>query len=247
MLYDTKRTFKFFLISIDKLLAQKIDFVSNQLITYQFTYQPDSLDVNVRMVEIMNLYIGDNQSLYENVKWKEYDSIVERTRYTKVLDFDKLPKFSITHFIYKNSDSELLFADNFQIGRLKYFENLKGLNWQIKKEKKYIDDYLCQKAELNYGGRKFIAWFNSAIPINEGPYKFKNLPGLIFEVYDTNNYFNFKLVQIKNTEQRIIKNFDNYVKIDKAEYYPKKEKIYNSLYSKRNIQRKVIYNPIEKK
>ena len=70
----------FFLISIDKLLAQKIDFVSNQLITYQFTYQPDSLDVNVRMVEIMNLYIGDNQSLYENVKWKEYDSIVERTR-----------------------------------------------------------------------------------------------------------------------------------------------------------------------
>ena len=154
---------------------------------------------------------------------------------------------SITHFIYKNSDSELLFADNFQIGRLKYFENLKGLNWQIKKEKKYIDDYLCQKAELNYGGRKFIAWFNSAIPINEGPYKFKNLPGLIFEVYDTNNYFNFKLVQIKNTEQRIIKNFDNYVKIDKAEYYPKKEKIYNSLYSKRNIQRKVIYNPIEKK
>jgi GLPGLI family protein len=46
-----------------------------------------------------------------------------------------------------------------------------------------------QKA-TNFGGRLWIiAWFNLEIPINEGPYKFRGLSGLIFEIGDSQTQF----------------------------------------------------------
>lgn len=46
------------------------------------------------------------------------------------------------------------------------------------------------------------AWFSQEIPFQEGPYKFRGLPGLIFEIYDTKDNFIIKLIgskKINNT------------------------------------------------
>lgn len=59
-----------------------------------------------------------------------------------------------------------------------------------------ITNYKLQKAEAIWGGRKWIAWFSIEIPVSEGPYKFRGLPGLIFEIKDTNNNFNYTLVSL---------------------------------------------------
>jgi Protein of unknown function (Porph_ging). len=50
-----------------------------------------------------------------------------------------------------------------------------------------------QKAECFFGGRKWIAWFNTEIPIYEGPYKFSGLPGLICELYDIKGNYHYTL------------------------------------------------------
>ncbi|MGA9211116.1 GLPGLI family protein, partial [Kaistella sp.] len=46
-----------------------------------------------------------------------------------------------------------------------------------------------------FGGRKWIAWFSKEIEISEGPYKFRGLPGMIFQIYDDKNNFEFTLVK----------------------------------------------------
>lgn len=43
-------------------------------------------------------------------------------------------------------------------------------------------------------GRKWTAWFSLDIPISDGPYKFRGLPGLIIFLYEDNNKHNFLLL-----------------------------------------------------
>lgn len=71
------------------------------------------------------------------------------------------------------------------------------LNWKISSEKKTIGKYKAQKAEVNYGGRNWTAWFTTELPFNDGPYVFHGLPGLIISIEDTEHDYVFNLVQIK--------------------------------------------------
>lgn len=71
------------------------------------------------------------------------------------------------------------------------------LDWKIEKEvaKKY--GYNCQKATLSYKGRNWEAWFTQDIPLQEGPYVFKGLPGLIVEMEDKSHSYKFSFSGLK--------------------------------------------------
>lgn len=69
-------------------------------------------------------------------------------------------------------------------------------NWEITKEEKNEKGYQLQKAVTNFGGRKWTAWFTQNIPIPEGPYKFSGLPGLIVEIYDSQNHYHYELTKV---------------------------------------------------
>ncbi|MGK6340800.1 GLPGLI family protein [Chryseobacterium sp. DT-3] len=72
--------------------------------------------------------------------------------------------------------------------------------WKILPEKEKIGEYNTQKATTNYGGRNWIAWFATDIPIQDGPYKFCGLPGLIVKVEDTTGSHIMTLIGNKKTE-----------------------------------------------
>lgn len=72
------------------------------------------------------------------------------------------------------------------------------INWKLENEIKKIEKYTLQKATTNFGGRIWTAWFSSEIPFQEGPYKFRGLSGLIFEIYDSENIFHYNLVRSIN-------------------------------------------------
>lgn len=71
------------------------------------------------------------------------------------------------------------------------------MNWNILPDTKKFKEYTLQKATTNFGGRKWIAWFSKDVPINQGPFKFQGLPGLIFQIEDEKKYFSFNLIEIK--------------------------------------------------
>lgn len=62
------------------------------------------------------------------------------------------------------------------------------------------------------GGRDWVAWFTNDIPIQDGPYKFCGLPGLIIKIEDDTKTHKFILVANKNlnnnnnNEDKITKN-----------------------------------------
>jgi GLPGLI family protein len=53
--------------------------------------------------------------------------------------------------------------------------------------KEKIGNWEAQKATTEFGGRKWTAWFCEEIPLSDGPYKFKGLPGLIVKISDADN------------------------------------------------------------
>ena len=86
-----------------------------------------------------------------------------------------------------------------------YTEVLPSFKWQILSESKEILGYKCQKAQGEFCGRKYIAWFTSDIPHSDGPWKFCGLPGLILAVQDTDGYFVFTCIGIENKQSKPIR------------------------------------------
>ncbi|WP_114819444.1 GLPGLI family protein [Chryseobacterium sp. KLBC 52] len=91
----------------------------------------------------------------------------------------------------------------------KNFENLDDLfvyqtddsmKWNLSNETKMADQYLLQKATTFFGGRLWTAWFCKEVPYNEGPYKFRGLPGLIFQIYDSKSQFKYNMLQSKSLD-----------------------------------------------
>lgn len=91
------------------------------------------------------------------------------------------------------------FHDNFS----NYFvmDSQDKMDWKIESETKKSGEYPLQKATTDFGGRSWVAWFSSAIPFQEGPYKFRGLPGLIFELNDLDNNFRYSLIKSTNLNE----------------------------------------------
>ena len=75
------------------------------------------------------------------------------------------------------------------------------LPWQIENETDTILGYVCQKAKVSFRGRDYTAWFAVDIPINDGPWKFMGLPGLILKVEDSMRLFSFRMIGLQQLTQ----------------------------------------------
>ncbi len=76
--------------------------------------------------------------------------------------------------------------------------------WKILAEKQKIGEYDTQKATTTYGGREWIAWFSTAIPFQDGPYKFYGLPGLIVKLEDITGTHIMTLVGNRKIDSPIV-------------------------------------------
>ena len=77
------------------------------------------------------------------------------------------------------------------------------INWKISSEKEKIGEWNAQKAEADFAGRHWIAWFSTEIPIQDGPYKFRGLPGLIVKIEDKTGSHKLELKGIKNIKKEL--------------------------------------------
>jgi GLPGLI family protein len=83
-----------------------------------------------------------------------------------------------------------------------YSENMPVQDWIIHDDTLTVAGYLCQKATCRFRGRDYIAWFTPEIPINNGPWKFGGLPGLILKVFDVDKLYTFECTGIENHKQK---------------------------------------------
>lgn len=140
--------------------------------------------------------------------------------YTRFYDYDFLRNDSISKKTGENrqnttqSDQLILRKTNtsenkaFHDSMFDYFviDSKDEMTWKIENETKKSAEYSLQKATADFGGRKWTAWFCNAVPFQEGPYKFRGLPGLIFELQDDQGTYIYTLLKSINLPETFATN-----------------------------------------
>lgn len=90
-------------------------------------------------------------------------------------------------------------------GRFKYTDDLPDFGWKVDFSRtKEVAGYVCHSAMGRYAGRDYQAWFTTDIPINDGPWKFQGLPGLILEVSSLDQEYSYTCMSIRKMEGPLI-------------------------------------------
>ena len=77
--------------------------------------------------------------------------------------------------------------------------------------------------------KQYEAWFTENIEIQNGPYIFYGLPGLILEIYDTKKEYSFKLLGIAKEEKKFPEQKGNVVKTTKKDFDKAVTNVYKTI------------------
>lgn len=200
-----------------------ITYAQNQRFSYEYKFVIDSIQKNQSESEIMFLNVFSKGSQFYSKEVAESDSIMEATikkqansgsmniNLSGVKSNGKVryqieksyPDYSLSYFNKLGSDEYLV-------------QDSRNQNWKILPDKEKIGDLMTQKATCSFAGRKWTAWFTTEIPIQDGPYKFHGLPGLIVKLEDQTKSHVFELKGVKKlTDEHVFKSFK-----DKNRYKP---------------------------
>ncbi|WP_407483134.1 GLPGLI family protein [Elizabethkingia meningoseptica] len=180
---------------------------------YEYTFKMDSLNKSKVDKELMFLDLNKEKSEFYSYKKFAQDSVWDASKSMrgsgKTIDLTKYSSkvdFSVSKDYKQNKTTlyDVISSDTYAVS------DFNSLSWKIKPETSVILDFKVQLAETSMGGRKWKAWFCPDIPIQDGPYRFKGLPGLILKVEDTHKDHSFVLVGTKSVpEDKIYSPFVN--------------------------------------
>lgn len=193
----------FFLLSIALKLvcAQKNNLATHKII---YTGYIDLNSTTPKSPDLENTVLFNNEraiswnSVTKNFKPHNNDSSIAVVPKAKMLS-SVFKDYKTSQMVFEYSSILLKDKNNF------YSDDLIPMQWVITNRTKQIDSMECVKALTIFRGRAYSAWFNSNIPVSEGPWKFGGLPGLIIELYDEekNIYWKLKTFTLSNEEMII--------------------------------------------
>lgn len=174
-----------------------ISFSQTNRFIYELKYKSDSLQGDYEKEEMV-LDINPN-----DIKFYEY-GFIESDSLMKLPDHQYDQHTSQTGQTLKRKRGTNVNLNFEQIRMMPFyyaFESNDEIKWKIEKETKVLGNYKVQRATTDFGGRNWNAWFTTDIPISEGPYKFRGLPGLILLIEDDRQNFIYSFVRNKNLEK----------------------------------------------
>lgn len=196
-------------------------FSQNSRFIYQVSMKPDSTNRGEIKNELARLDVSPEKSIFYGEKRVQRDSLMEKMRATRNFDRNAMQNLrSNIDFIIEKDFSKETTTFKGRIGRDQYeYEEDRKMDWKILPQTIKIGEYEAQKAITNFGGRKWIAWFTQEIPLQDGPYKFRGLPGLIIKVEDEKGDYSFDLMQTKKiTDFPSFENRTTPIKVKKVAY-----------------------------
>lgn len=196
---------------------------SSYIFGYRLNYVPDSTNANNIRTEDFVLYVLEGKSLFTSENYLKRDSVIKSTQVTNVLNLSKVPNTRFKYVLIKEGD-KIKYYETILKYKFEYEEDA-NFDWNlVSGETKKIGNYNCSRANLKYGGREWEAWFTVDIPINDGPFKFSKLPGLIVQISDSEKHYSFELISIE--KNRIIENtifdesfLEQHKKVSKSDFF----------------------------
>lgn len=169
--------------------------------TYSYQMKPDAGKRDSVITDYMNLDTDGRKSYFYNAAKYARDSAYAATKSYKDLFQARSYDQNLSYIIEKDYTKKTInFYDTFKTVHLIIPEN-DAPKWKIEKEFMKINDISCQKATSRYKGRDWEAWFSKDYPVNDGPYKFSGLPGIVVSIKDSENDHVFNLIQIKKINE----------------------------------------------
>lgn len=214
-------------------LALFIQHVSGQTnrFVYQVTMKPDAENKADIKTENAYLDISQDKSVFYSENRIKRDSIMQKAfqggggRGSINRDQMEGLRSNINYSVEKDKTNQKTYFKD-RIGRDIYsYEEDRPLHWKISSETTKIGEYKVQKAETDFAGRKWTAWFTTDLPYQDGPYKFSGLPGLIVKVEDDKGDYSFDLMKnYKIAELPALNQFGNTLKVKRNDFVKQQQK-----------------------
>lgn len=205
-------------------------------IQYEVAYSMDSLNLENKETAEMYLFAGKEFGVFINESRATAEEKLEKLR--QQFGSSVQVKLGVNN---SNSPSDLNKAmfTNLETGEVKvlqhfgdkdyiYSESQPVVNWVMTDKTKEIMGYQTQMAKTNFAGRVYEAWFTMEIPVAAGPYVFNGLPGLIVELYDTENHYHFMMQSIEKLEEPKVWELPKSKKLSKEKVVKLQKKIDNN-------------------
>jgi len=199
-----KKSFTFFVVFLSFLThAQK----NVNKILVEYTSTEGAIVNHEKLIATQNEAIYLTDSLF--YKYKDGTNIIKEEDANTISIRPKSVKFDPN--IYRlNLNSNIVYFNKKMNGEVYTIrDSMPKMKWNIiNGETKKINNFICNKATLNFRGTKFVAYYTEDIPIYFGPWKFKGLPGLILEIYSVSGNIPFHWIA-----KKIIYPYENEKKI----------------------------------
>jgi GLPGLI family protein len=196
-------------------------------VVYNVSYRPDSTSTE-KNIELLALENNNNNSYFFNITKYQLDSLynkltIEYER-TGLISSSKM-RCNLNFGIFKDFNRNKM-KEIQEISSKSFIFEVPYVNfdWTLFNEQKQILNYNCKKATCKFGGRKWIAWYTNEIPLQDGPYKFHGLPGLILEIYDDKEDYVLSAFGISKIDKKISLPH-NTISISKEKFENLKQKI----------------------
>lgn len=172
---------------------------------YRYEFQKDTIRPLIKQ-DVLVLQIGKKHTAFFSQFTLERKTQKNLISYKGTIIKEKPMATVVDYFIYGNiREKKIEHHETVSYRNWMYTEDEPKFDWTIYSDTLEVAGYLCQKAECDYGGRHWIAWFSSEIPLSYGPYKFKGLPGLILKIEDTSKHYCFEAAYMNQEKTPIVK------------------------------------------
>lgn len=199
----------------------------NRRFYYDYQFQSDSTDSESKKSELMVLDVGEQGSKYYSEYVFQNDSIMD-AHFKKNMathsdeDIPTSGREGVVGYKILKSYPDFKINHIISLDMILYNAGQQAkMNWKILPEKSKIGSWNVQRAETDFAGRKWIAWFSNDIPIQDGPYKFHGLPGLIVKIEDKTGSHKLELKGVKNNAAErniLISEWEKPISIDYKKY-----------------------------
>lgn len=204
------------LLSITSIMAQDhmktLDYAYLQA-QYSMTYQLNTISQSIGREDLIYLDIGkDFSKCYSyytfqsdsllntptgKKEWRRlFEASIEKANGGAPINF---PHRRNTFVVYKDLRRGVVTVQDF-IGRegFEYQDSLHPTTWKVNGDSiRELHGYSLQEATTTWRGRQWSARFAPSLPLDNGPWKFGGLPGLIFEISDKKGHYRFTLIKLE--------------------------------------------------
>ena len=209
----------------------KSDTLTIDQVAYRITYNSKSVTDTTKTPyrykdDEMRLEIGKNgvSRFYSYTRFLRKQMTAEMIKKGGGIDLTSIPKGgAISWELYKNYpvQGKTLFLDVIAPDSYQCEETVETPDWQLVPDStKEILGYQCQMATTRFKGRQWTVWYTEDIPLDEGPWKLRGLPGLVLSAYDAKRQYVFEgagLEQV-STDQPVVIVKDKREKISQKDF-----------------------------